>query len=174
MEFEKRRREDLFVESAVSDGESPFLLVLVDELVVGVSPQLVLRLKRRLFSSGPEERELDEDMCVCVWEDEGSLLLFLCDPSHGVASAATTARGSAPRSFGFNSMFPKELLYNCGILLFFLKKMKLKKLPWDFFIIVEEQVIGSMWEKRDIKNKCPCHATVIESKGSVRDFQDNC
>ena len=52
--------------------------------------------------------------------------------------------------------------------------MKLKKLPWDFFIIVEEQVIGSMWEKRDIKNKCPCHATVIESKGSVRDFQDNC
>lgn len=118
VEFEKRRREDLFVESAVSDGESPFLLVLVDELVVGVSPQLVLRLKRRLFSSGPEEKELDEDICVCVWEDEGSLLLFLCDPSHGVASAATTARGSAPRSFGFNSMFPKELLYSCGILLF--------------------------------------------------------
>lgn len=125
MEFEKRRREDLFVESAVSDGESPFLLVLVDELVVGVSPQLVLRLKRRLFSSGPEEKELDEDMCVCVWEDEGSLLLFLCDPSHGVASAATTARGSAPRSFGFNSMFPKELLYSCGILLFLKKKVKI-------------------------------------------------
>eukprot|EP00729_Bicosta_minor_P002554 gene2555-9320_t len=32
--------------------------------------------------------------------------------------------------------------------------------------------IGSMWEKRDIKNKCPCHATVIESKGSNEKKQE--